>query len=1581
MKAKTDANVKLELFYRDTDLLYSAIYQCFHSIHHSTACQKKSYTMTMRLFRHQLIDLLEQARLQHRMEPIPPRLLAVLVQELLGLLPKGKAKRVVMSSRTLTHGNLHRHILTIRCPDQAFYLDAIRAYLLRCGVQPIGQQTMVAKMECGPDSCDLELRKPDMHDEENFMFIALHISATITPDPALLTKDIHAILQAVDLSVHDHTPMRECIGQCVAALMPDNTPAAALLDWMNENHFLFFGISHGNKRLGLMRNKRVMARIAPQLAEQIAAADKSADTGITWLNLSASEYYLYSAASAEVVHICWRNASGENEEAFVIGHFSRSARFANASHLPVMVDQWRQLASDDLLQHSAFYRREIRTLFDRLPKRILLATRAENWLEPLKEIVDLAGPMQLVARLIPSMAGNLDTLLVALTTKRYGPGVMKHILQKLEQAGQITHGFDSFGIGPHRIIIIGIDRASPAIEQKKLNDLIRHCIVFWKDTARAEVLRHAHSFDIPSTLQELEAIPPLYQELFPPAQFTHDLQMRERVLKTGRTRVYVSPKAKVRGDEVELRIYALKPPSLGDLVDIIRSFGLDPVQEAAVAFGKDPQEPGRDAIHISSLTCRAPHHLCTEDATRLRRGLTLVLNDEADHDQINALTVYAGLDIDEIAILITLRNHLIQLMPDAARLPLSDMMLRHPKATTALQQLFTARHLPSMPETFIAQARETFHQAMTCVESLADDRWFRALAELVEASLRTNAFIRKRGAPLGIKVDPGLLSFAAIPRPYREIFVHGTHIEGVHLRAGPIARGGLRFSNRPADFRTEVLELMSTQTVKNGQIVPTGSKGGFVVRDGEGPAFVLQQYRAFIRALLALTDNRVGDEIHAPNGMRIPESDANDPYLVVAADKGTARFSDDANEEAEHAGFWLNDAFASGGRYGYDHKVVGITARGAWVCAAHHFAKSGIDAYSDPISCVAIGDMGGDVFGNGMLLNPELQLVAAFNHLHIFLDPEPDSTKAFTERKRLFAKVAGWDAYNKKIISAGGGIFERSAKRIPLSASVRKVLAIHEEALSGEALVRAILAAPVDLLYNGGIGTYVKASSETHAEVSDPANNAVRIDARQLRCKMICEGGNLGFTHESRIEFARAGGIANTDAMDNSAGVDMSDHEVNLKILLSSATDKKLSFDKRNQLLKSLTDEVTELCLADNRLQSRVLTLAEMDAEQHPPRLQRLRNILHEQGWLDESIAPKIMDNELLALRPQLSVLLGQEKNRLHSQLSTQSFDQHSCFGLQLLQNYFPAQLQRRYGSSYSKHPLAAEIIHTQAANHAVNHFGLTAVHHLQTMLDASVRDMVEALLIAEMVTDTASLREAIWNSGSDMEIILSLQSTLQAKLMLFAEELIRLCPVEQLDMAWITKQQKGLRKFRHSISDSGIGMLSGSSHTELIDSISISELNKEQALHMAAMPTLSQSACALHLASATGHPLRQCLKASQACLKLLPIENLEMPLRTPDWGDEDAHNLRKEWLHRLTMLKNRAITQLLEQPDKQYTRAGEKLWHGHRLWPEMEPFLSVHAYEKFEAKQNPGEARRGESRRMRLLLALTRLESIVENS
>jgi len=1543
----------------------------------STSRMLPAYNPGMRYLRPQLIRLLDQARRQHRLESMPPRLAAALTHDFLELLPvpgpKGRVKRVAMRSRTLTHGNLHRHVITIRCPDQAFYLDAIKGYLLRHGIQPIGQQTMVARLSCDEALCSLELREPESNDEDNFMFIALHISATLTPDRQPLHRDIDAILKAVDLSVSDFRPMRCLVAECVTRLMADDADGATLLEWMNDNRYLYFGIQSGKKRLGLCRNRRVFHRIVPGLADEIAACEPPQRPGLSWLSLTASEHYLYSAASIEVVRIAWRTQGKALEHAVIVGHFSRSARFANTSHMPVLSGYWRRLATDPLLQHSAFYRREVRTLFDRLPNRLLLATRPEDWLEPLKQIIDMADPKQSTAHWLPCREGNMDFLLLAIASERYGPKVMQRILTSIGSREVEIHGHESFGVGIHRIILIGIARPKQPIDVELLNRLVQRCIIFWKDLARADVLHHADTLDVPEALRELEALPQLYQDLFPPAQFARDLEMRQIVLQSQRIRVRIH----AREEGINIHIYAQNPPSLGEIVDTIRAFGLNPVQEWLVPFGRSQENPELacepcHCIHISTLVCHSPRKLADDDIQRLRRALAMVFNHEADHDPLNALLIASRLDISEIAILITLRNHLVQLVPDAALLPLTDMMLRHPEVAAALLRLFAAHHLLAMPASFLAGARHDFHQAMQRVETLTDDRWFRALAELAEASLRTNAFIRSAGSPLAIKIDPSRLSFAPHPLPYREIFMHGIFVEGVHLRAGPIARGGIRHSDRPADFRTEVLELMSTQTVKNGQIIPTGSKGGFVVRNEEksptrGPAFILQQYRSYIRTLLELTDNLVQGQALPPDGIRIPEDDMNDPYLVVAADKGTARFSDDANEEARLAGFWLDDAFASGGRHGYDHKAVGITARGAWVCAAHHLARLGMNAYRDTISCVGIGDMGGDVFGNGMLLNPNLRLLAAFNHRHIFLDPDPDPERAHAERQRLFDAVAGWDQYDPSCISPGGGVFERSAKRIRLSDEARKALDIEDESLSGEALIRAILRAPVDLLYNGGIGTYVKASGENHAEVRDPVNNAVRVDAAELRCRVVCEGGNLGFTQRARIEYAQLGGRINTDSMDNAAGVDMSDHEVNLKILFSSLP-RPLATGTRNRLLERLTEAVTEQCLADNEFQSRVLTLAELDAVEHPPRLQRLRDTLKTAGWLDEAVAPLIDDNDLLKLRPQLSILVGQEKNRIHAALAECRFERETSFGEALLKDYFPAALHRRYARYFAGHPLAHEIIYTQAANHVVNHLGLGAVHHLQTLLDDDIGRIVEALLMAETMLDAKPLRQSIWKHVSDIDIAAHMHHSLQENLMRFAEELLRLGDVATVDAEWIHAQRKGLRAFRHSLAAQGVGGMESSRYLTLLKTVSQVGLPTEDAAHLAAMPELAHAACAVHLASELGVPLKRSLKASQACLHVLPIEAMEEPLRSPDWGAEEAHRLRREWLHRLALIKQRAVRRLLDHGGDKPLDAAEEIWGSHPLWPELESFGAVQGED-------------AESRRMRLMLALTQLETVIEES
>jgi len=1526
----------------------------------------------MRILRRQLMDLLDEAQHQQELETPPARLRAALLHDSLKLLPhpdsEASKKRIVLLSRTISHGPLHRHLITIRCPDQAFYLDAIKGYLLRSNIQPINQQTMVATMQCDESYCDVYLRHPDQQSDDNFMFIALHLSATLVPDRTTVCKNISAILHAVDLSICDFEPMQKMLTKLTDRIRPDQPSSADLLAWMNRGRYLFFGLQMGRKKLGILRDYRAMNRVAKGLHQEIALQPEPIAPGLQWLHLTASQHYLYSAANVKALRICWRNTQGLLKHAILIGHFSRSARHTNASQIPGLDEHWGKLQQSPLLQQSAFYRREVRTLFDRLPKPLLHSIPAKQWLKPLRNIVDMNTPIQTsTSHLIPEV-GNLEYLLVTMPSNRFGPNVLHNIEVTIQRQNITIHGHESIGIGPYRIIIFSIQPGHEA-NLSVLSDVIGQCVIFWKDKAKKVVLRHAEELDLPGTLKELEELPLLYQELFPATQFLADIQAHRYVRKSCRHMVRVLKRHSEGQGNLELHIITCKRLPLGRLVDRIQAFGLTAMQEAVVDFG--PQD---NQVHINCIRCSAPDSLRQDDLKRLNRGLELVFNDEADHDMINALLISSTLDINQIATLITLRNHLIQLLPDAAPTPLSDMLLRYPKVAERLLQLFAAYHLPSMPADYITQAQLEFEQAMTDVQSLSDDRWFRALAELVEAGLRTNAFVRQAGEPVSIKIDPGKLSFVPYPTPHREIFVHGVHVEGIHLRAGAVARGGIRFSDRPVDFRTEVLDLMATQVVKNGQIVTTGAKGGFVIRDGTGSDFLLQQYRIFIRALLELTDNLVHGESIAPDGVRIPENDRHDPYLVVAADKGTAAFSNDANEESRLACFWLDDAFASGGRHGYDHKAVGITARGAWVCAAHHFDLLGRDAYNDPIRAVAIGDMGGDVFGNGILLNPNMQLIAAFNHRHIFLDPNPNPKSAYAELKRLFKASLGWDRFNTQVISQGGGVFERSAKSITVSDELGKALQIDATKLSGEALIQAILKAPVDLLYNGGIGTYVKASDESHSEVQDPINNNVRINADQLQATVVCEGGNLGLTQRARIEFANHDGIINTDAIDNSAGVDMSDHEVNLKILFSTPELSQITPMQRNRTLKKMEEAVTDQCLSNNLMQSRVLTLAAYDAMRHLPRLIRLRDTLIREGRIDPVSDPGMDEDDTIMLRPQLAVLLGHEKNRIHDTLDAGDFFQTSCFSNAILKGYFPQAMWRRYTPAMREHPLASSIVHTQTSNHIINHIGLASIHHLQSLMDRPISDIIQALMLSESLLDVAALRQNIWSTMQERTLIIHTQWELQEQIMHFAEEILRLCPVHELDMTWIKKQQRGLRMFRKSLGIQGIGGVENSRYLEILKSTSQAGLSSTDAAHLAAMPELTQMATAVHIGATEKIPLPRCLKATQAAMHLLPFALLESSLRTPFWADKEAHALRREWLHRLTLLKQKATMQLLNIGARSLLEAGRNLWSQHRDWDEFQQAARIGWIA--DRRESTDEAER-----LRLILSLTHLESIIDES
>ncbi|MBE7367463.1 NAD-glutamate dehydrogenase [Ramlibacter pallidus] len=745
-----------------------------------------------------------------------------------------------------------------------------------------------------------------------------------------------------------------------------------------------------------------------------------------------------------------------------------------------------------------------------------------------------------------------------------------------------------------------------------------------------------------------------------------------------------------------------------------------------------------------------------------------VFRGEVENDDFNRLVLLAGLAAEDVVVLRAYAKYLQQIGFPQSQATVAATLAAHPAIARMLVALFRLRFDPQSHDAAAAASQvHALELALEKVSNLSEDRVLRQLLALVQATLRTNFWrtgVGTSGAAgprrpfLSLKLDSAKVPGLPDPRPLYEIWVYSPRFEGIHLRGGKVARGGLRWSDRPDDFRTEVLGLVKAQMVKNTVIVPVGSKGGFVLKKAppasDRDAYLKEGiacYQDYLRGLLDLTDNLVaGRTVPPPQVVRI---DGDDPYLVVAADKGTASFSDHANAVSAEYGHWLGDAFASGGSQGYDHKEMGITARGAWESVQRHFRELGIDTQSTDFTVAGIGDMSGDVFGNGMLLSPHIRLVAAFDHRHVFIDPAPDTAASFAERQRLFQLPrSSWADYDARLVSQGGGVWSRSEKSVPLSPQARAVLGIDAEQLTPAELISAILRAPVDLLYNGGIGTYVKAAGESHAQVGDRANDAVRIDGGQLRCKVVGEGGNLGFTQRGRIEAALAGVRLNTDAIDNSAGVDTSDHEVNIKILLGIAqADGELTDKQRNTLLPQMTEQVAALVLRDNYFQSQALSIGQRLAAAQLEEQARFIRFLEKKGELNRAIE-YLPDDEALAerkargiglTRPEQAVLLAYSKMWLNDELVASDLPEDPWVAT-ALDRYFPTQLKERFAAFIPRHPLRREIIATHVLNSMVNRVGPTFVHRLGEITGATPPQVVRAYLASREVFGLVPLWQQI---------------------------------------------------------------------------------------------------------------------------------------------------------------------------------------------------------------------------------------------
>ena len=946
----------------------------------------------------------------------------------------------------------------------------------------------------------------------------------------------------------------------------------------------------------------------------------------------------------------------------------------------------------------------------------------------------------------------------------------------------------------------------------------------WEEDCKQALLQiHGENAGLSLATQFGNAFPANYRDDFSGAVAADDVLVLSGLSAQSDMAVRLYRPLKDGQGSTRLKIYTTAKVALSDSLPVLERMGARVLDEQPYKVtGASPDS----SFWIHDLGLQLPADTVFSTVKDRFEELYLqVWRQQVDSDDLNQLVLVTGLDARAISVLRAYTRYFKQIGFAFSQSYIEATLRKNAALAQLLYELFSARFHPELPgDRDLAQQQlsEQIETLLGAVASLEEDHVLRQFYNTIKATLRTNAWQTTLAGGtkpyLSFKLNPRAVPGVPEPKPMFEIWVYSARFEGVHLRGGKVARGGLRWSDRHEDFRTEILGLVKAQQVKNTVIVPVGSKGGFVLKKAppttDRDAYMAEGiacYRLFLSGLLDLTDNLARGKVVPPVG--VIRHDADDPYLVVAADKGTASFSDIANSVSADYGFWLGDAFASGGSVGYDHKKMGITARGAWTSTQRHFRALGVDTQSTPFTVVGIGDMSGDVFGNGMLLSEQIQLVAAFDHRHIFLDPAPDAARSFAERRRLFALPrSSWEDYDKSLISPGGGVYPRSAKSITLSDAARTVLGIEARELSPLALLNAILKAPVDLIYNGGIGTYVKSSRETHAQAGDKAGDAFRVNGNELRCKVLVEGGNLGCTQNGRIEYAQHGGLIYTDAIDNSAGVDCSDHEVNIKILLGRVVEAgDLTLKQRNDLLASMTDEVGHLVLADNYYQTQALDVAGHRPAYLLDGQQRLMQWLEGAGRLNRVIEFLPGDDEIARRRAQKSGLTAPENAVLMAYAKMSVFDDLVASDLpddpyfnRALKAYFPQVLSEKFGDIIAQHPLKREIVATYVTNTMVNRMGATFVNFLAAEAAAKTADVVRAYTLAREIFDL----EPLWDQIDALDDVVpsALQLDLLSKLIAITQRasrwMLRLRAKETDLPTLIARYQPGARELGTHLGD-----------------------------------------------------------------------------------------------------------------------------------------------------------------------------------
>jgi glutamate dehydrogenase len=1298
-----------------------------------------------------------------------------------------------------------RAVVRIITDDMPFLVDSVTAEVVRQGIElrhvvhpiVVVRRGVTGRIQAFCDSADAGSCGADAL-TESWMAVVLDgpLDEEGTADLVAGLRTVLADVRAVD---EDAGRMRARLVDLAERLerraavpdvedpADDPAEAAAFLRWLADDNFVLLGARDvdlvrgrnrpserpvAGTRLGVQRSDSDMSAAVVRMPE----ATRAPEQHLTTITKADARSTVHRPAWLDLVAVSVPADDGQSARQHrFVGLFPTTAYATSVRDVPVLRRRAAEVVARSGVPADSHTGKELFEILETYPRDELFQVGADELLPVALAVLYLQERRQTRLFLRRDPTGRFWSALVYLPRDRYTTevrlGMQQLLLERLggTSIGYTVRSTESVLTRLHFVVRLPMGRrGAPTAEHVDVDALQAELAAVarsWADDL-SDALHARYGPDADGIFARVaDAFPPAYQDDFPAERAVADLERLDG-LAEGQPALRLWSQKDAAPGEYRLSIYRVgQRLMLSDMLPILQNMGVDVVDERPYEIDRIGSPPTW-IYDFGVVTPATELPLLRSLPERFTEAVSAVWRGDTEDDGLGALVMLAGLNWRQVTVVRAYVQWLRQAGLPFGQRYVEQTLAAHPGVVARLVALFQTRFSPDRSAGRSARQDElvqALRDSIGEVASLDADRVLTSLLAAVVATQRTSYYIASatQPAPLALKIDPAAVPDLPEPRPAREIWVSSPRVAGVHLRFGAVARGGLRWSDRREDLRTEVLGLVKAQMVKNTVIVPTGAKGGFVVKrppaDGAPRDEVLAEgiacYKIFIGALLSLTDNLVDGAVVPPE--RVVRHDGDDTYLVVAADKGTATFSDIANGVAIERGFWLGDAFASGGSVGYDHKAMGITARGAWESVTRHFRELDVDVQKHEFTVVGIGDMSGDVFGNGMLLSEKIRLIGAFDHRHVFVDPSPDAAASFAERKRLFGLPrSSWEDYDPALISEGGGVWPRTAKSIPVSPQARAALDLADdvETVTPVELIRAILLAPADLLFNGGIGTYVKAATESHLDVGDKANDAVRVDGEQLRVRVVGEGGNLGLTQRGRIEYALAGGRVNTDAIDNSAGVDTSDHEVNIKIALDRVVAAgRLDADARAELLGSMVDDVAVAVLTDNHAQNATLAAEATSARSLLDAHQRFIRHLERTGRLQRAVEFLPDDRQLAERRrdgraltsPELSVLLAYAKLEVGAAVLASDLPDDPALE-SLLVGYFPAALRERFPQAVTTHPLRREIVATALTNRAVNLAGITGLYRLVEETGVPLATVVRAHAVARAVFDIDAMWDAV---------------------------------------------------------------------------------------------------------------------------------------------------------------------------------------------------------------------------------------------